>query len=283
MGDQQESHPHLIEDDEVAHQMRRGHVRLARPVHGSAARDPIGGGDQVNAFLLIPGLDAGERGFRRRLRGANHTLKARAACPLGYREGSSNRSDAPVEGKLTDGGVVSEALWRKLPRGGEHSEGDGKVEAGPFLAQSGRCEVDRDPAAVRPFERGGDDSAPDAVLGLLASSVGKPDDRESGHARLEVRLDLHLPRLETDERMRDCPCEHAPTVGTKASPRGDAFVPKPSRRVAEDVKRERARVPAVVATDAQVSGDLVLGVEEGLDLDRDQLAIGCVVTPARAR
>ena len=40
-----------------------------------------------------------------------------------------------------------------------------------------------------------------------------------GNARLQVRLDLDLPRLEPDERVGDRASEHARTVGAKASPR----------------------------------------------------------------
>ena len=55
---------------------------------------------------------------------------------------------------------------------------------------------------------GGDDAAADAVLRLLAGAVGEPDDREARNARLEVRLDLDLARLEPDERMGDRAREH---------------------------------------------------------------------------
>ncbi len=57
------------------------------------------------------------------------------------------------------------------------------------------------------------DTAPDAVLRLLAGAVGEPDDRERGLlARAQVRLDLDAARLEADERERDGAAEHASTV-----------------------------------------------------------------------
>jgi hypothetical protein len=129
-------------------------------------------------------LDARECSFRRRFRGADHAAKTCAACPLRYRKGSGDRPDAPVERKLADRSVVGESLRGQLPRRGEKGEGDREVEAGPFLAQGGRCEVDRDPAVDRPLERGRDDPASDTVFGFLAGSVGEADDRESRHAGL---------------------------------------------------------------------------------------------------
>jgi hypothetical protein len=67
------------------------------------------------------------------------------------------------------------------------------------------------------------------VLRLLARTIGQPDDREPWNSRLEVRFDLHLARLETDEGVSDRASEHTATVGTKALPEGNAFVPNPLR------------------------------------------------------
>jgi hypothetical protein len=69
------------------------------------------------------------------------------------------------------------------------------------------------------------------MLRFLARTVGEADDREPGNSRLEMRFDLDPPRLETDQRMRDRTSEHAATVGTKASPKGNAFVPNCYRLV----------------------------------------------------
>ena len=46
------------------------------------------------------------------------------------------------------------------------------------------------------------------MLGLLARAVREPDDREAGHAVLEVSLDLDATGLESDERMREGAREH---------------------------------------------------------------------------
>jgi hypothetical protein len=47
------------------------------------------------------------------------------------------------------------------------------------------------------------------MLGFLARSIDKPDDCEPRDAWLHMRLDLNLPRLETDESMSDRACEHS--------------------------------------------------------------------------
>ena len=60
----------------------------------------------------------------------------------------------------------------------------------------------------RPLELGGRDPRADALLRLLAGAVGQADDRERGHAELEVRLHLHPPRLEPDHGMGDRPRQH---------------------------------------------------------------------------
>ena len=112
-------------------------------------------------------------------------------------------------GELAHGGVVRKALRRELTRRREDGQRDRQVEPGSLLAQGGRSEIDGDPAVERPLEGRGHDSTPNAVLRLLAGSVDEPDDGEAGDPRLQVRLDLDLPRLEADERMSDRACEHS--------------------------------------------------------------------------
>ena len=104
--------------------------------------------------------------------------------------------------------MLSQPLWRKLAHRGEDGERYGKVEARSFLPQSGRCEVHGDPLVEGPLERRGHDAAADAVLRLLAGSVGEADDREPRDAGLKMCLDFHFPRLETDESVSDRTCEH---------------------------------------------------------------------------
>jgi hypothetical protein len=103
--------------------------------------------------------------------------------------------------------VGTQPVGRHLVGGAEDCEGDGKVEAGAFLPEPGRRQVDRDPAR-RPEELGGGDPAPDPVLRLLAGAVRETHDREPRLTELDVRLDLDPPRIEADERVGEHPCEH---------------------------------------------------------------------------
>ena len=81
---------------------------------------------------------------------------------------------------------------------------------------------------------GRDDAAPHAVLRLLARTVGETDDREARDPRLEMRLDLDLPRLEADERMGDRASEHPRHGRHWGRPNGQAPVPISLRESYED-------------------------------------------------
>ena len=164
---------------------------------GLALAPQVGGG--LGEMAERNRLDVGERGLGRRLRRTENPRQARASSSLGEREHAADRSQPPVERELADSGVVGEPLARDLPRGGEDRERDREIEAGAFLAQPRRGEVDRDPPQ-RPLELGGGDAAAHALLRLLAGAVGEPDDREPGHAALEVRLDLDAPRASSPTR-----------------------------------------------------------------------------------
>ena len=153
-------------------------------------------------------VDPCQRGLGRRLRRTDETRQPCTERTFGDGERAGNRADAPVQGELADGGVLGQALGRDLPRRPEHGERDRQVEPRPLLAQRGRREVDGDAPVDRPLEGGGDDATADAVLRLLAGTVGEPDDRKAGDARLEVRLDLDATRLEPDESLSHCAREH---------------------------------------------------------------------------
>jgi hypothetical protein len=112
--------------------------------------------------------------------------------------------------------VTDERIGRHLPRGRQHRQRDREVEARPFLAQLGRSEIDRDPPQ-RPLELGRGDPASHPLLGLLAGTVGQPDDRERRQPALEVRLDLDPARVEPDQGMGDRACEHVVTIGNNPS------------------------------------------------------------------
>ena len=156
--------------------------------------------------------DPGERSFGRRLRGTHQALQSCPSRTLGDRERPRDGPDPPVERKLADGRVLREPLGWKLSRGAQYRKRDREVEAGTLLAQRRRREIDRDAPVVGPLERSGQHPAPHAVLRLLARPVGKADDREAGDSRLEVRLDLDLPRLEPDECMGDRRASTSATV-----------------------------------------------------------------------
>ena len=114
---------------------------------------------------------------RRRLGGADEPLEPGAPRALGRGEHAADRPQPAVERQLAEGGVLVERARRHLVRGGEHRERDRQVEAGPFLAQRRRREVDGD-RRRGPLELGRGDAAADALLRLLAGAVGEPDDRE---------------------------------------------------------------------------------------------------------
>ena len=159
-------------------------------------------------------LDAAELGLAGRLGRTENPLEPGPPRPFGDGERPAHRSHAAVQRQLADRGVLGEPVGRDLPRGGEDRQRDREVEAGALLAQAGRREVDGDPLQ-RPLELRRADAAPDPVLRLRTGSIGEPDDREAGHAAVDVRLDLDAARLEADERMCDGAREHDPTVDSK--------------------------------------------------------------------
>jgi hypothetical protein len=107
--------------------------------------------------------------------------------------------------------VVLEALVRDLAGCSEDRERDREVEARALLAQTRRCQVDRDPPQWE-LELGRGDPTPHALLRFLAGAIREAHDREGGHSALEVRLHLDPTSVEADERMRDRPSEQ----GTQA-------------------------------------------------------------------
>ncbi len=134
------------------------------------------------------------------------------------RRAASAHASAPGTGRSRPSSASSPiAAWSRsrfgvdLPRRRQHRERDRDVEARALLAQVGRREVDGD-STERPFELGARDTAPDALLRLLARLVGKTDDRERRHAALQVCLDLDRPCVESDEGMRERLGEHDSTL-----------------------------------------------------------------------
>ena len=169
-------------------------------------------------------------GTLRGLGGADDPVEPGALRALGRHQVASDRADSAVEGKLAHRGVLLEARDRDLVRSREHRERDREIEPGPLLAQRGRGEVDRDPLPpARPLQLGRDDPAANALLRLLARTVGEPHDREARDTALEVRLDLDAAGVEAHESMRDRPCEHAAEasreIRARCAPNCDKSVP----------------------------------------------------------
>ena len=174
-------------------------------------------------------LDAGERRLRRGLGGTEDALETHAPRPLGDREHAADAAQPSVERELADRGVTVELVVRHLARRGQDRERDREVVAGALLAKPRGREVDGDPAA-RELELRRDDPALDALPRLRARAVGKADDHECGRAAVDVSFHLDASRLETDERMRDCTCEHASTLRGECVRLRAGFVRQRARR-----------------------------------------------------
>jgi len=159
--------------------------------------------------------DARECHLRPGLRGTDEVRQSGAPGPFGGNQRPRHRPEPTVERKLADRGMALECLRWQLVGGCEHRERDRQVEARPFLAQRRRREIDGDAPLRGPLELGRRDPATDALLRLLASAVGEPDDRERRQPLLEVRLDLDAARVDADERVGDRACEHVVTLGGK--------------------------------------------------------------------
>ena len=152
-------------------------------------------------------LDPGQCRLRRRTRRTKDPRQTGLERGLCQRQHTADRPQSTVQSQLADGCVLGERALRNLPRRGENRECDRQVERRALLPQRGGREVDRDPPE-RPLQLGRRDPTPDAMLGFLARPVRETDDREPGHAVLEVRLDLDATGLESDERMRESAREH---------------------------------------------------------------------------
>ena len=119
----------------------------------------------------------------------------------GQREDALDRTDTTVEGEFAGHGALLERSVREgavpvLIEGG-HADGDGKVETGPFLAQVGGGEVDRDLFA-RPAQGAVLDRGDDPVDAFTNSRIGQADDLDvelSGLRR--IHLDLHGHGIDT--------------------------------------------------------------------------------------
>src|SRR5919204_4009283 len=206
--------------------VRRDHVDRGRNPVAAEVRDGLGKVVERNR------LDPRQRGLGRAVGGAEEARQT--GPPRSFRRGQNtpDRPQAPVERQLPYRRVTEQLVGGELPRGTEDCERDRQVETGPLLPQLGRGEVDSDTPTLRELELRGGDAASHPFLRLLASAVGKPDDRERGDPVLKVRLDLDAAGVQPDEGGRDGACEHVATVDNKTS------------RVGKGMCRNSAKTPA---------------------------------------
>ena len=121
---------------------------------------------------------------------------------------SATARTPPTRRKLSTRRVLRKPFARQLVRRSEERERDRKVEAGAFLLQLRRRQVDGDPASG-PLQLGGDDAASDPLLRFLTGTVRQPDDGQRRRlAALNVRFHLDATRLEADEGKGDRAREH---------------------------------------------------------------------------
>ncbi len=182
-------------------------------------------GDGVGEVADADRLDAGERDLRPRFRGTDEVSQPRTAGALRRDERPGHGPQATVQRQLTERGVPFQGRTRELVGRSKQRKRDRQVEAGAFLAQGGRGEIDRDAPHGRPLELGGGDPRADALLRLLAGAVGEPDDRERVDPPLQVCFDLDAARVDADECMRDGASEHVATLDDEPRRRCDEIVP----------------------------------------------------------
>ena len=187
-------------------------------------------------------LDPGQSSLRRRLGGTDEPVEAGPARRLGGDERAGHGSNAAVQRKLPERGVLGEPLGGDLVRRSQHRQRDRKIEAGPFLPQPRRREVDRQPPE-RPLELRARDPAPNPLLCFLAGLVRKADDRERGYAALEVRLDLDGPGFQSDKSMGGGPRKHTSKLRRENARNRHSAAPRPHEIVTNAASRSTFESP----------------------------------------
>ena len=152
-------------------------------------------------------FDSCKRCLGARFMRTDDAVELGATRTLGDGQHAADAAEPPVEPKLTARRVLGQPRARNLVRRGEQRERDRQIEAGAFLLQLRRRQVDGD-AIVGKLQLCRENPAPDALLRFLARPVGQPDDRQRRRAALNVRLHLDAPRLEADEGKGDRAREH---------------------------------------------------------------------------
>src|SRR3954471_5734535 len=123
------------------------------------------------------GLEARQRRLRASVIRTNDALQPGATRAFRDAENAADTPQPPVQCKLPARRMFGQPLARDLSGGREQRERDRQVEARSLFLQVGRCEVDGRLVA-RPLQLSRLDSAPNALLSLLARAVDEPDERE---------------------------------------------------------------------------------------------------------
>ncbi len=135
-----------------------------------------------------------------------------SAHPGGFRaegnwQNTRDGANRSVQRQFADEGGFPQAGGFHLAGGRQQSRGDGKVQAGTFLANVGGGKVDGD-SAFRKTKAGVADGGPHALAGFLNSGVGQSDDGElSGHSAPDIHFHFHQVGVDAVNRRRICLCE----------------------------------------------------------------------------
>ena len=145
---------------------------------------------------LQPFDDGGFGGVFRR---HEHADFAVGACAQRNGQHSFARTHRAGQREFADDDEVVELVGFDLFAGGQHADGDGQIEARPFLFHVGGREVDGR-AAHRKFETGIGERGRDAVARFLHRRVRQTDDDDQGVAVTGVDLDFNRKSFNAVER-----------------------------------------------------------------------------------
>jgi len=168
---------------DVAEIRRRGGLRLMAVAIRRQRRELLRPRNQRDRFGQAPdavNIDAFDyRRFGGILRGKDHVGDAVSARAHRHRKGAAHRPDGAIEREFTQHNVAVQAL--DDAHGAEDAHGHREVESGPFLADVGRREIDRD-ALGRIAKSGVDQGGLDALPAFANCDV-----RHSDHDRVACR------------------------------------------------------------------------------------------------
>lgn len=193
--------------------------------HGFVGED----GDQLAQAAHSEHRHAGDEG--RLGRGAfrhDHLFVAGLGCGQDRRQDAAHRPHPAVEPQLSDHHDVGQDPRVDPLRRAQDARGDGEVEAAAALGHRGRAETDRQ-LLLGPLSTRVHHGRPHPVPALREALVRQSHQREGGHARLQVGLDLDHHALDADERHRARTCEPHHATPWRARP--------PGRRAAGGARR----------------------------------------------